>query len=109
MASEPALKWTPIMLVLSLIAFFSAVALLGRDGSSVSATQNQAALILFFFLLIISLVLSWGAFVNSIRQFRYYDDKRWAWFYCIISDLTATLMTVAGLYSIFSVLAVLVK
>jgi hypothetical protein len=57
----------------------------------------------------ISLVFSWAAFVNALRQFRHYDDRRWAWFYIIFTDLVATLITVAGLYSIISVLNVMTK
>jgi hypothetical protein len=90
------------MLVLSLFAFFIAVSLLGVDGFGVIAQQNQGRLIVFFFLLILSLVFSWRAFINSLRQFQYYHDRRWAWFCCIFTDLTATLMTVADLYSIIS-------
>jgi hypothetical protein len=92
------------MMVLSLFAFFFAVSLLGFEGLDVLAKQDHGQLLVFFFLLILSLVFSWGAFINSLRQFRYYEDRRWAWFYCIFTDLTATLITVAGLYSIFSIL-----
>ena len=109
MASDPSMRWTPIMLVLSLIAFFLAVLLLGFEGFDVIARQNQGRLVVFFFLLMLALVFSWGSFINSLRQFRYYDDRRWAWFYCLFTDLTATLITVAGLYSIISIMAVLAK
>ena len=94
------------MLVLSLFAFFFAVSLLGFEGFDVIAKQNQGRLLVFFFFLILALVFSWGAFINSLRQFRYYDDRRWAWFYCVFTDLVATLITVAGLYAIFSILTV---
>ena len=104
MASDSRTRWTPIMMVLSLFAFFFAVSLLGFEGLNVMAKQNQGRLVVFFFLLVLSLVFSWGSFINALRQFRYYEDRRWAWFYCIFTDLTATLMTVAGLYSIFSIL-----
>ena len=72
MASESSMRWTPFMLVLSLIAFFSAVLLLGFQGFDVIAHQNQGRLLVFFFLLILALVFSWAAFVNALRQFRYY-------------------------------------
>ncbi len=105
MASDSAMRWTPIMLVLSLFAFFFAVSLLGFEGFNVIAKENQGRLLVFFFLLILALLFSWAAFINSLRQFRYYEDRRWAWFYTIFTDLTATLITVAGLYSIFSIMA----
>ena len=54
-------------------------------------------------------MFSWAAFINSLRQFRFYDDRRRAWFYCIFTDLMATLITVAGLYAIFSIMAVVAK
>ena len=97
------------MLVLSLFAFFFAVSLLGFEGFDVMANQNQGRLLTFFFLLILALICSWAGFVNALRHFRYYDDRRWAWFYCIFTDLTATLITVAGLYSIFSILMILAE
>ena len=109
MASDSAMRWTPIMLVLSLFAFFFAVLLLGFQSFDVMAKENQGRLLVFFFLLILSLLFSWASFINSLRQFRYYDDRRWAWFYCIFTDLAATLITVAGLYSIFSILTVVTK
>ena len=109
MASDSAMRWTPIMLVLSLFAFFSAVLLLGFQSFDVIAKQNQGRLLVFFFLLILALLFSWASFINALRQFRYYDDRRWAWFYCIFTDLAATLITVAGLYSIFSILTAVTK
>ena len=101
------MRWTPIMLALSIFAFLFAVSLLGVDGFDVLAKQNQGRLLVFFFFLIISLVFSWASFINALRQFRYYDDRRWAWFYCIFTDLTATLITAAGVYSIISIMSVL--
>ena len=109
MASDSAMRWTPIMLVLSLFAFFFAVLLLGFQSFDVIAKQNQGRLLVFFFLLILALLFSWASFINALRQFRYYDDRRWAWFYCIFTDLAATLITVAGLYSIFSILTAVTK
>ncbi len=109
MAHEPGMRWTPLMLALSLVAFFLAVSILGFEGFDVIAKQNQGRLLIFFFLLILALVFSWGAFINSLRQFRFYDDKRKAWFYCIFTDLVATLITVAGFYAIFSIIAVVAK
>jgi hypothetical protein len=109
MAHDSGMRWTPLMLALSLIAFFFAVSILGFDGFDVIARQNQGRLLIFFLLLILALVFSWGAFVNSLRQFRFYDDKRRAWFYCIFTDLVATLITVAGLYAIFSIITVVAK
>ena len=107
MASDSAMRWTPIMLAMSIFAFLFAVSLLGFDGFDVLAKQNQGRLLVFFFFLIIALVFSWASFVNTLRQFRYYDDRRWAWFYCIFTDLTATLITAAGVYSIISIMSVL--
>jgi hypothetical protein len=109
MAHDSAMRRTPLMLALSLIAFFFAVSILGFDGFDVITRQNQGRLFIFFFLLILALVFSWGAFVNSLRQFRFYDDRRRAWFYCIFTDLVATLITVAGLYAVFSILTVVLN
>jgi hypothetical protein len=105
MASRNGKRWTPIMLVLSLVSFFLAVSLLGYEGFAIIAAQHQDRLLIFFFLMMIALVFSWGSFINSLSQFRSYTDQRWAWFYCIFTDLSATLMTVAGLYSIFSIMS----
>ena len=107
MAHDSGMRRTPVMLVISLVAFFLAVSILGFEGFDVIAKQNQGRLLIFFFLLILALVFSWGAFINSLRQFRFYHDRRRAWFYCIFTDLVATLITVAGLYAIFSIVAVL--
>ena len=104
MASDSGMRWTPIMLVLSLVSFFLATSLLGYEGFGLIATQNQGRLLAFFFLLMLSLVFSWGSFINSLRHFRNYTDRRWAWFYCIFTDLAATLMTVSGFYSIISII-----
>ena len=109
MPSDSEMRWTPIMLVLSLFAFFFAVLLIGFQSFDVIAKQNQGRLLVFFFLLILALLFSWASFINALRQFRYYDDRRWAWFYCIFTDLAATLITVAGLYAIFSILTVVTK
>jgi hypothetical protein len=109
MASDSAMRWTPIMLVLSLFAFFFAVLLLGFQSFDIIARENSGRLLVFFFLLILALLFSWASFINALRQFRYYDDRRWAWFYCIFTDLAATLITVAGLYSIFSILTAVTK
>ena len=109
MPSDSEMRWTPIMLVLSLFAFFFAVLLLDFQSFDVIAKQNQGRLLVFFFLLILALLFSWASFINALRQFRYYDDRRWAWFYCIFTDLAATLITVAGLYAIFSILTVVTK
>jgi hypothetical protein len=105
MAYDPEMRRTPIMLVVSLFAFFFAVGLIGFEGIGVLARFSQGRLLVFIFLLILALIFSWGAFINSLRQFRYYHDRRWAWFYCIFSDLVATLITVAGLYAIFAILS----
>ena len=109
MPSDSAMRWTPVMLVLSLFTFFFAVLLIGFQSFEVIAKQNQGRLLVFFFLLILALLFSWASFINALRQFRYYDDRRWAWFYCIFTDLAATLITVAGLYAIFSILTAVTK
>jgi hypothetical protein len=97
------------MLIVSLVAFFFAVSLVGFEGFNVIVQKNQGRLMAFFFLLFVSLVSSWGAFINSLRQFRFYDDRRWAWFYCFFTDLVATLITVGALYAIFAVVSITVK
>ncbi len=107
MAYSSNIQWAPILLIVSLVAFFFAVSFLGFEGFDVIARQNQGRLITFFFLLFLALAFSWGAFISSLRQFHYYDDRRWAWLYCIFTDLVATLITVAALYAIFAVLSVI--
>lgn len=108
MAYGSRMQWAPIMLIVSLIAFFLAVSLLGSGGFSVIARQDQGGLIAFFLLLSLALAFSWGAFISSIRQFRYYDDRRWAWIYCFFTDLVATLITVAALYAMFAIMTIVV-
>jgi hypothetical protein len=107
MAYYSRIQWAPIMLIVSLVAFFFAVSILGFEGFNVIARQNQGRLIAFFTLLSLALAFSWGAFISSIRQFRFYDDRRWAWLYCIFSDLVATLITVAALYSVFAIVSII--
>ena len=62
------IQWAPIMLIVSLVAFFSGVSLLGFEGFNVIARENQGRLIAFFFLLFLALAFSWGAFINAFAS-----------------------------------------
>jgi hypothetical protein len=99
-------KWTPVLLAASLVCFFLATLLLGFQGPGIVAKENTGRALVFLFLVIVSLMFSWASFINAMRSFRYHDDKRWAWFYIIFTDIVATLITVAGLYSVYSILTV---
>jgi hypothetical protein len=92
------------MLVASLSSFFLGWLFIGFHGIDTIGSEDSGRAMGFLILLVVSLFLSWLAFVYSIRNFRYYDDKRWAWFYALLSDLIATMFTVVALYSIFSMI-----
>jgi hypothetical protein len=98
-------NWTAFMLISSLSSFFLGWFIIGFHGLDTVGAEEQGPMVGFLVLLVIALALSWLAFVYALRTFRYYDDKRWAWFYAMASDLIATLITVAALYSVFSILS----
>jgi hypothetical protein len=97
-------KWTPILLTVSLFCFFYAVALLGSDGFGALVREHSERVQVIVIFMLIALLISWASFFNALRFFRDYDDKRWAWFYAIFTDVIATLITVAGLYTIYSLM-----
>jgi hypothetical protein len=97
-------NWTAFLLVTSLSAFLLGWFLVGFHAFDRLAAENQGRMLGFFLLLVVALIFSWLAFIYTLKNFRFYDDKRWAWFYAIASDMVATLITVAGLYSAFSMI-----